>query len=218
MTEQKPDKKVSNKTETKTKTNYVNCQNCGKKIDSGKFCSDICEKVYNKEPKGAKPLQAVEEQNKVKKFCKECGKPIRDDLTFCSAKCIHEYRYKQEHPEDTLTNALGETIIKSSVEVEESATEYMRRRQKEKKSGKTKQTEVKNNENNKVRNDLDFQILLSGDGMQRRDHNIDVIKNYALSGLSFNEIWKRVRRKLTSRKLEEYYNIVLDEINGERLK
>lgn len=193
----------------------TNCKNCGKVTEGELFCSDICETVYNKEPKGAKPLEAVEQQNKVQKYCKECGKPISNNLTFCSAKCIREFKFKEKNPDKTMNRYDGSKFIDNN-ESEESATDYMKRREAEKKSGKkTEQKQVKNNE---VKNDLDFQILLTGDGMKRRDHNIDVIKNYALIGLSFNEIWKRVRRKLTSGRLEEYYNIVLDEINGERQK
>ena len=40
------------------------CHNCGKKIESGLYCSEICNKLYNREPKGAKPLEAQEERNK----------------------------------------------------------------------------------------------------------------------------------------------------------
>ena len=33
-----------------------NCQNCGKPIETGSFCSEECGKAYHREPKGAKPL------------------------------------------------------------------------------------------------------------------------------------------------------------------
>ena len=39
------------------------CKNCGKQTEK-EFCSNICEVVFNREPKGAKPLEAAEEQNK----------------------------------------------------------------------------------------------------------------------------------------------------------
>ena len=32
------------------------------------------------------------EEAKLTKRCGICGKPIRDDLTFCSSACIREYR------------------------------------------------------------------------------------------------------------------------------
>lgn len=86
-----------------TKTNFKNCQNCGEKIESGKFCSDICETVYNEAPKGAKPLEAAERENKKQKYCKECGKPIPSSLTFCSSACIKEYRAKKQYI-DTVKN------------------------------------------------------------------------------------------------------------------
>lgn len=33
-----------------------NCQNCGKPVESGLFCSIICDQMYHKNPVGAKPL------------------------------------------------------------------------------------------------------------------------------------------------------------------
>ena len=37
-----------------------NCQNCGKPIEIGMFCSKECKYAYDKEPKGAKPLEVNE--------------------------------------------------------------------------------------------------------------------------------------------------------------
>ena len=42
--------------------NYENCQNCGKPTISKKFCTDQCKQLYNREPKGPKPL--LVKQNK----------------------------------------------------------------------------------------------------------------------------------------------------------
>jgi len=44
---------------------HSNCQNCGKPIEGGKFCSEECGFLYDKEPKGAKPL-AVKQYQKQK--------------------------------------------------------------------------------------------------------------------------------------------------------
>jgi len=149
---------TNKKTETVTKTN---CRNCGKVTDK-EFCSDICEKVYNREPKGAKPLQAAEEQNKVQKYCKECGKPIPNGLTFCSAKCIHEFRFKKEHPDKVMNDVYGDTFVKNG-ESEEPATEYMRRRQKEKeaekKGKKTKPKQVEQKETKNSFRDLNIELI-----------------------------------------------------------
>jgi len=197
-----------------TKTNYVNCQNCGTKIDNGKFCSDICEKWYNKEPKGAKPLQAIEERNNVHKYCKNCNKELPKglDAHFCSAKCIREYRFKKEHPDKVMNDGLGRTFVKAEYksEVEESATEYMKRRKVEKKAGKkTEQKQVKNN-------GLDKPVFwMKGDGMIRREHNIDEVKRLILSGLSYQDIIRISRKHFQSSTINEYYEIAFDEINGE---
>lgn len=137
------------------------------------------------------------------KQCKNCGKPIRNNLAFCSSACIREYRNKKESKSDSEMNMESDTPF----------TDYAKKNSPKKEPEKQEQKQVKNNE---FGDNPDFQILLSGDGMNRRDHNIDVIKNYVIAGLGFNDIWRRVRRKLTSRRLEEYYNIVLDEIKGER--
>lgn len=56
---------------------------------------------------------------------------------------------------------------------------------------------------------------LAGDGMIRRDHNIDRVKNLIKSGLSYNEIYRRARRYFRSKTFDEYYHIALDEINAE---
>jgi hypothetical protein len=37
-------------------TEYENCQNCGKPIEDGKFCSPQCHRLYLQKPEGPKPL------------------------------------------------------------------------------------------------------------------------------------------------------------------
>jgi predicted nucleic acid-binding Zn ribbon protein len=111
----------------KTK-NY--CKNCGK-ITEQEFCSEICEKVYNEKPKGAKPLEAIEQQNKKQKYCEECGKPIPNDLTFCSAKCIREYRFKKEHPQERRTFVKAEEL---NMDSETPFTDYVHKKEAGKKA------------------------------------------------------------------------------------
>jgi hypothetical protein len=41
---------------TEKKKERRNCQNCGKPIQTGLFCSTECGNAYNREPQGAKPL------------------------------------------------------------------------------------------------------------------------------------------------------------------
>jgi len=36
---------------------YKNCQNCGKPIEGGKFCSPECGEIYHHKPEGPKPLK-----------------------------------------------------------------------------------------------------------------------------------------------------------------
>jgi len=45
---------------------YKNCQNCGKPIEGGKFCSPECGQIYHQKPVGAKPLK-VSSQNREQK-------------------------------------------------------------------------------------------------------------------------------------------------------
>jgi hypothetical protein len=41
----------------------------------------------------------IAKEPKLKKQCGICGKPIRDDLTFCSSLCIREYRARKKKGE-----------------------------------------------------------------------------------------------------------------------
>jgi hypothetical protein len=43
-------------------TQYKNCQNCGKPIEGGKFCSPECGNLYYKNPEGPKPLAVNHEK------------------------------------------------------------------------------------------------------------------------------------------------------------
>jgi len=43
---------------------YTNCQNCGKPIEGGKFCTPECDQVYQQKPVGAKPLAVKHSQQK----------------------------------------------------------------------------------------------------------------------------------------------------------
>ena len=53
-----------------------------------------------------------------------------------------------------------------------------------------------------------------GEGMSRRDHNIEVIKNLIEAGHSYQEISRIARRFFTPRKFNEYYEIAIDEIKN----
>jgi hypothetical protein len=43
-------------------TKHENCQNCGKPIERGKFCSPECGQLYYQKPVGAKPLAVKHNQ------------------------------------------------------------------------------------------------------------------------------------------------------------
>ena len=53
-----------------------------------------------------------------------------------------------------------------------------------------------------------------GEGMSRRDHNIEVIKKLIESGYSYQQIFRIARRFFTSKKFNEYYDIAIDEIKN----
>jgi hypothetical protein len=129
---------------TKQKKKYSNCQNCGKPIESGKFCSTECSELFFRKPEGAKPL-AVKQDNDFKKAF-----PL-------SAKILKE-------------------------------------------------------EENKINPDSIF--WSKGEGMNRRCHNIDQIKDLISSGLSYQQIVRVARKYFNSKKIDEYYDIALDEIKN----
>lgn len=66
----------------------------------------------------------------------------------------------------------------------------------------------------KEKKENSFNFWMSGDGMIRREHNIEVVKNLIKSGLNYEEIIKRARKKFRSRTINEYYGIALDEIKN----
>ncbi len=66
----------------------------------------------------------------------------------------------------------------------------------------------------KKQNNSDFTFFMSGDGMIRREHNIDVFKNLIKAGLSYQQIVRKARKKFRSKTIEEYYGIALDEVNN----
>jgi hypothetical protein len=62
--------------------------------DSEKSVFDMSPAEYESATDYMKRKQAEREQ--LTKNCKNCGKPIRSDLTFCSASCTREYKNKKE--------------------------------------------------------------------------------------------------------------------------
>lgn len=41
---------------------HSNCQNCGKPMEGGKFCSEECGRLYHQKPVGSKPLAVKHRQ------------------------------------------------------------------------------------------------------------------------------------------------------------
>ena len=54
-----------------------------------------------------------------------------------------------------------------------------------------------------------------GEGMSRRSHNINAVKDLILKGLSYQEIWNIAGLYFTSKKFDEYYNFALNSIEAE---
>ena len=67
---------------------------------------------------------------------------------------------------------------------------------------------------NKKRNNLDSIFWLKGEGMNRRNLNIETVKDLIKSGLSYQQIFRKARKYFTFKKFNEYYEIALDEINN----
>lgn len=123
-------------------------------------------------------------------------------MTFCSAKCIHEYRFKKEHPEKTINSALGEQIIRNENkdEVEESATEYMKRKEAEKKSKKktvqkqesrAEQKEIIKIDENTIRKLQDSHWQ---EGLNWRKKMIVIIARLKRDGISYGIIFKELKK------------------------
>jgi hypothetical protein len=68
--------------------------------------------------------------------------------------------------------------------------------------------------NDKPKNNSAELFWIQGEGMSRRNHNIDIVKQCILQGDSYQQIWMKCGRYFTSRKFDEYYNFALDEINN----
>jgi hypothetical protein len=62
--------------------------------DSEKSVFDMTPEEYESATEYMKRKEA--EKERLTKECRNCGKPIRSDLDFCSASCIREYRNKKE--------------------------------------------------------------------------------------------------------------------------
>lgn len=69
---------------------------------------------------------------------------------------------------------------------------------------------MKNQNNNK--NDSDSIFWIKGEGMTRRYHNIEIVKQLIESGLSYQEIVRIALRYFTPKLINQYYDIALDEI------
>ncbi|HKZ93547.1 MAG TPA: DUF2116 family Zn-ribbon domain-containing protein [Candidatus Bathyarchaeia archaeon] len=67
---------------------------------------------------------------------------------------------------------------------------------------------------NKPKNNSTELFWIQGEGMSRRNHNIDIVKKCILQGDTYQQIWMKCGRYFTSRKFDEYYNFALDEINN----
>lgn len=143
------------------------------------------------------------------KNCQNCGKPMPSGLKFCSKQCVDAFKSGIEGPK--------------SLDVSETVEDIMRRDRKEAKEAKFKEVCPESTKvledikavpmlNEKPKNNSVF--FMSGDGMIRRDGNIEVVKNLIISGLNYEKIFRIARRKFTARTFNEYYNIALDEINN----
>ena len=65
---------------------------------------------------------------------------------------------------------------------------------------------------NKKNVDSNSIFWLKGEGMNRRNRNIETIKDLIKSGLSYQQIFRKARKYFTFKKFDEYYEIALDEI------
>lgn len=82
--------------------NKRQCLHCGKDIPLGdlgfkeykerKFCNASCSASYNNKQRTLIKPQA--NNVKQKKYCKNCGKEIRSDQTYCSVQCQIDFKQK----------------------------------------------------------------------------------------------------------------------------
>lgn len=111
--------------------------------------------------------------------------------------CGRELRSDQE-------NCCSEECIKLSLKKTTS--------KKKSKNGLTQtSTTEKENANNKK-----HVFWLTGDGAVRREHNIDLMKDLILEGVSFAEISRLAIKKFRSKTISEYYDIASEEIEFEK--
>ena len=68
--------------------------------------------------------------------------------------------------------------------------------------------------NDKPKNNSAELFWIQGEGMSRRNHNINIVKQCILQGDTYQQIWMKCGRYFTSKKFDEYYNFALDEINN----
>jgi hypothetical protein len=129
---------------------------------------------------------------KQKKYsnCQNCGKPTEGGK-FCSPEC-------------------GELFFRKP----EGAKPLMVKQDNDFKKALPLSAKILKEEENK--NNSDFDFFMSGDGMVRREHNIDVVKDMIEAGLSYVEIILKARKKFRSRTINDYYSIALDEIRREK--
>jgi hypothetical protein len=70
-------------------------------MDDAEYLGDSEKSVFDMTPEEYESATEYMKRKQLTKECKNCGKPIRSDLTFCSASCIKEYRSKkEEHAEE----------------------------------------------------------------------------------------------------------------------
>ena len=72
-------------------TKYVKAKKRGDTAEAERLSKIIENNAYLVEAHHKKKRVEKEELNLTKQ-CKNCGKPIRNDLVFCSSSCIREYR------------------------------------------------------------------------------------------------------------------------------
>lgn len=69
-------------------------------------------------------------------------------------------------------------------------------------------------QNKKKQNNSDSVFWVKGEGMTRRYHNIGIVKQLIQSGLSYQQIVRIARRYFTTKLINQYYDIALDEIKN----
>lgn len=65
-------------------------------------------------------------------------------------------------------------------------------------------------EEKKKQNNSDSIFWHKGEGMARRSHNINAVKDLISQGLTYHQIWNIAGEFFTSKKFDEYYNFALN--------